>query len=57
MNISIARNCLGQTALSLSDSQIQDIISMFEYVAESFLDEHEKELFNGNTLKQLLQKE
>lgn len=57
MNIREARIHLTQTALGLSDSQIQDIISMFEYLAESFLDEHERRLFSGNTLKQLLQKE
>lgn len=57
MNTDIARKILGNTASNLTDSEIYSIISKFEYLAETFLDIHEKEIFQGKTLKQLLQNE
>lgn len=53
----VVRKILGEKAKHLSDTQIEGIVSKFEYLAESFLDIHEKEIFQGKTLKQLLQNE
>jgi hypothetical protein len=57
MNINTARKILGNTVNNLNDNQVQNIISKLQYIAESFLDLHEKEIFQGKTLKQLLQNE
>ena len=57
MNPDEAKNILGKSAVNLSNTDIQDIIAKFEYLAEGFLDNYEKQIFQGETLKQLLQNE
>ena len=57
MDVFTARKTLKATADELSDCEIQTIISKLEFLAESFLDIQEKEIFQGKTLKQLLHNE
>lgn len=48
------RRILGETAISLSDEQIQCIVSEFQFLIESWLDEYERNVFSGITLKEVL---
>jgi len=48
------RKYLGETANELSDEQIDCINSEFQFLIDSWLDEYEKEVFNGMTLKEVL---
>lgn len=57
MNPDKAKNILGKCAVDLTNKDIQDIISKFENLAECFLDNYEKQIFQGKTLKHLLQNE
>ncbi|KKT67621.1 MAG: hypothetical protein UW60_C0003G0029 [Candidatus Woesebacteria bacterium GW2011_GWA2_44_33] len=57
MNIERAKNILGKSATLLTDREIQDIITKFEYLAERFLDIYEKNIYQGKTLEQLLHNE
>lgn len=57
MNIEKAKDILGKSSTIMSDSEIQDLIAKFEYLAESFLDTYEKKIYQGKTLEQLLHNE
>ncbi len=57
MNTLLAKKILGNKTDSLSNLEIESLISKFEYLAEGFLDNYEKQIFQGKTLKQLLQNE
>jgi len=57
MNIEKAKDILGKGATLISDREFQDIITKFEYLAESFLDTYEKKIYQGKTLEQLLHNE
>jgi len=46
---------LGNKAESLTDIEVKDIVCKLEYLAEGFLDNYEKQIFQGKTLKQVLQ--
>ena len=48
------RRILGETAKSLSDEQIQCIVSEFQFLIDSWLDEYERKVFRGITLKEVL---
>lgn len=48
------RRILGETASSLSDEQIQCIVSEFQFLIDSWLDEYERNVFKGMTLKEVL---
>ena len=48
------RTILGETAKELSDPQIEIIITEFQFLIDSWLDEYEKEVFGGLTLKEVL---
>jgi hypothetical protein len=48
------RKNLGETAKALSDEQIECINTEFQFLIDSWLDEYEKDVFNGMTLKQVL---
>ena len=41
----------------MSDREIQDLITKFEYLAEGFLDIYERKIYQGKTLEQLLHNE
>ena len=49
-----ARKILGKTAEGMSDEQIQDQLTKIKYLAESWLDEYERSIFEGKTLNELL---
>lgn len=53
-NILRVRRILGQTAEIFSDEQIQYIVAEFQFLIDSWLDEFEKEIFKGLTLKQVI---
>ncbi|OGK21960.1 hypothetical protein A2866_06105 [Candidatus Roizmanbacteria bacterium RIFCSPHIGHO2_01_FULL_39_8] len=48
------RKLLGKTAENLSNEQIHCIVTKFQFLINSWLDEFEKEVFGGKTLKEVL---
>ena len=50
MNPDEAKNILGKSAVNLSYKDIQNIITKFEYLAEGFLDNYEKQIFQSHDL-------
>lgn len=48
------RKHLGKTAESLSDAQVETIMTEFQFLIDTWLDEYEKDVFNGQTLKEVL---
>jgi len=52
-----AREILGPLAKDLTDSQLKDIVTEIHFLTDTWLDEIEKELFDGHTVQQLLSQE
>ena len=52
--INSARRKLGETAKILTDEQIECMVTDFQYLIDTWLDEFECEVFGGKTLKKLL---
>lgn len=48
------RRILGATAKTLSDEQILCVVTEFQFLINAWLDEFEQEVFNGLTLKEVL---
>ncbi len=48
------RRILGEKAKSLSDEQIECAVTEFQFLITNWLDEFEKDIFNGMTLKEVL---
>jgi len=48
------RKQLGETAKALSDEQIECIATEFQFLANTWLDEYERDVFDGKTLKEVL---
>ncbi len=48
------RKTLGNTAQSLSNEQIERVTTQFQFLIDSWMDEFEKEVFSGLTLKEVL---
>ena len=48
------RKALGETAKSLPDEQIETIGTEFQFLIDSWMDEYEKDVFSGHTLKEVL---
>lgn len=48
------KKALGETAYSLSNEQIETIITEFQFLVDSWLDEYEREVFKGLTLKEVI---
>lgn len=48
------RKHLGETAKTLSNAQVETIIAEFQFLIDTWMDEYEKEVFNGQTLKEIL---
>lgn len=48
------RKALRNTAQSLSNEQIETITTQFQFLIDSWMDEFEKEVFSGLTLKEVL---
>lgn len=54
-NIIRTRRILSKTAESLSDEQIECMVTEFQFLINSWLDEFERDTFSGKTLKEVLQ--
>lgn len=52
--VSKMKKHLGETAKELSDAQVETIISEFKFLIDSWLDEYERNVFDGQTLKEIL---
>ena len=48
------RQLLGETAQILSNEQIQTIVTEFQFLIDTWLDEYEKDVFKGLTLKEVI---
>ena len=48
------RRMLGEKAKDMSDERIQCLTTEFQFLIDTWLDEFEKDLFNGMTLKEIL---
>ncbi len=55
MTICEARKILGDVAKDMSDDDIQKLISTFQILSESWLDQYEIKIF-GKTLKEIVEK-
>jgi hypothetical protein len=53
-NITRTKSHLGNATRNFSDEQVQIIITEFQFLIDSWLDEYEKEVFKGITLKEVL---
>lgn len=53
-DIQKAKEILGALANEFSTGQLKDIITEIRYLAECWLDDFEREMFSGLTLKELL---
>lgn len=49
-----ARSILGDIAKEFSVSELEDIVSEIQFLADSWLDNYEREIFDGLTLNELL---
>lgn len=52
--IKLAKDALGSLACHFTESQIKDMIAEVEYLTETWLDEYERNIFEGLTLQELL---
>lgn len=50
------RKILGETAKTLSDERIECIVTEFQYLIDTWLNEFEKDIFNGKTLQEVLKR-
>lgn len=50
-----AREILGESAQSLEDGQIYEMVTEMQYLVDTWLEEYEQKVFEGKTLKELLQ--
>ncbi|MBI3485655.1 hypothetical protein HY025_01780 [Candidatus Daviesbacteria bacterium] len=53
-NLQRTKEILGELANDFSSEQLKDAITEVQYLAESWLDDFEREVFGGLTLKELL---
>ena len=53
-DIKEAKEILGELAKEFSDTELKDLVAQIEYLAESWLDDFEREQFGGLTLRELL---
>lgn len=53
-DIQKAKEVLGKLADEFSDIQLKGIVAEFQFLAESWLDDFERKIFKGLTLKELL---
>ena len=50
-----AREILGNEAEGLTDSQVKDLVNEIQYLVYTWIEEYEQKVFDGKTLKELLQ--
>ena len=48
-----AREVLGQKAKNMTDTQIADLLALYNHLANQCLDEIEKKIFGGKTVQEL----
>lgn len=53
-NFQKAKQILGELANNFSQSELRDIVAQVEYLAESWLDDFERDIFEGKTLNEVL---
>lgn len=53
-DIQKAKEVLGELANKLTAEQLRDVVAETKYLVESWLDDFEREIYNGLTLKELL---
>lgn len=53
-SIQEARQILGDSAKELTDSQVYDMLNEIQFLVESWLEEFERNTFEGKTLDELL---
>lgn len=49
-----ARGILGEISVSYTDEGLEKLVTDFEFLADTWLDLFERQIFEGKTLKQLL---
>ena len=49
-----AREILGESAKDLTDEQVYDLANEIQYLVDSWLEEYEKDIFDGKTLDELI---
>lgn len=52
--VSEARGILAESAKDLTDEQVYDLVNEVQYLVDSWLEEYEKDIFNGKTLIELI---
>lgn len=52
--IKLAKDALGSLAAQFTETELSDVITEVEYLTESWLDEYERNIFDGLTLQELL---
>lgn len=52
-----ARQILGEEIRGLPDDELEVHLTQFQYLIDSWIDEYEKGVFDGQTLRQVLQEE
>ena len=48
------KQLLGETAKTLSNEQLETIVTEFQFLIDTWLDEYEKDVFKGLTLKEVI---
>ncbi len=48
------RRILGETAKTFSDEHIETIITQFQFPIDTWMDEYERDVFSGLTLKEVI---
>jgi len=55
--IQTARRIMGDEIAMLSDEELQIYLAEFQYLVTAWVDEYEKSVFNGKTIREVLQEE
>lgn len=50
----LVRKIMGEAVVELSDRELEVYVTKFQYLIDCWMDEFEKEIFNGLTLKQVI---
>jgi len=54
INLIKVRKTLGKTGEKLSDEEILELMTKFDYLADGFLDMYERSIFKGKRVKDLI---
>lgn len=50
----LVRKIMGESVVELSDRELEVYVTKFQYLIDCWMDEFEKEIFDGLTLKQVI---